>query len=214
MSLKLDAFERLQLNSEVERLASEFQGVFDHDTVERYVRESLVHLGDSHVAHYMPSIAGRFARERLKALAQAQKLQPKHAPEVLFVCVKNSGRSQMAVAFVNAMSGGRVNARSAGANHADRLNPSVVAAMAEIGIDIEREFPKPLTDEVIMAADVVVTMGCDENTCPFYPGKAYREWPIDDPAGKPMEKVREIRDTLRGHVGALIADLNATAPKS
>jgi protein-tyrosine-phosphatase len=204
----LDSFEKLHLHGEVERLMKEFEGKFDRETVERYVRESLRTLGDSHVAHFLPSIAGRFARERLRALGQTQGLVEKKAPEVLFVCVRNSGRSQMAVAFAQALGGDRISVRSAGSNHADRLDPLVVAAMAESGIDIEREFPKPLTDEVMLAADVVVTMGCEESTCPFYPSKSYRDWSIPDPAGKPIEKVREIRDSLRAHVATLLTELD------
>ncbi len=127
-------------------------------------------------------------------------------PEVLFVCVHNAGRSQMAAALLDRHAGGRVSVRSAGSAPADSVNPVVVAAMAELGVDISWEFPKPLTDEAARSADVVVTMGCGD-ACPVYPGKRYLDWELDDPAGQPLEVVRRIRDEIDARVRALLTDL-------
>jgi arsenate reductase (thioredoxin) len=127
-------------------------------------------------------------------------------PEVLFVCVHNAGRSQMAAALLDHHARGRVRVRSAGSDPADRINPAVVAAMDEWGIDLSREFPKPLTDESVRAADVVVTMGCGD-ACPIYPGKRYEDWELQDPAGQPVEVVRGIRDAIDARVRALLAEL-------
>ena len=128
-------------------------------------------------------------------------------PEVLFVCVHNAGRSQMAAGFTHVLSDGKVQVRSAGSEPADRINPAVVEAMAELGIDISHEFPKLLTDEVVEAADVVITMGCGD-ACPIYPGKRYLDWELEDPAGRPLETVRRIRDDIRARVEELLRDLD------
>jgi protein-tyrosine-phosphatase len=125
---------------------------------------------------------------------------------VLFVCVHNAGRSQMAAAFLTSLSGGAVEVRSAGSEPADQVNPAAVQAMAEVGIDITAEKPKILTDQAVRASDVVVTMGCGD-TCPFYPGKRYEDWVLDDPAGQGVEAVRPIRDEIRRRVETLIAEL-------
>ena len=127
-------------------------------------------------------------------------------PEVLYVCVHNAGRSQMAAVFTRHLGGERVRVRSAGSEPADQLNPRVVAAMEELGLDMSEQFPKPLADEDVQAADVVVTMGCGD-ACPFYPGKRYEDWQLDDPAGADMEGVRRIRDEVRSRVESLLADL-------
>jgi protein-tyrosine-phosphatase len=127
-------------------------------------------------------------------------------PEVLFVCIHNAGRSQMAAALLEHRAGGRVRVRSAGSEPADRLNPAVVEAMGEVGLDISREFPKPLTDDAVHAADVVITMGCGD-ACPFFPGKRYLDWELEDPAGKPVATVRRIRDEIDARVQALLVEL-------
>lgn len=132
----------------------------------------------------------------------------KDQPEVLFVCVHNAGRSQMAAGLVRLRSEGRIHVRSAGSAPADEINPAVVAAMSEIGVNMNEEFPKPLTDEVVKAADVVVTMGCGD-ACPIYPGKRYEDWVLDDPAGQGIVAVRAIRDEIDGRVQTLIAELLA-----
>jgi arsenate reductase len=130
----------------------------------------------------------------------------KERPEVLFVCVHNAGRSQMAAGLVRLRSEGKIDVRSAGSDPADAINPAVVEAMAELGLDLSEEFPKPLTDEAVRAADVVVTMGCGD-ACPIYPGKRYEDWELEDPAGEDLETVRRIRDDLDARVSALVEEL-------
>ena len=127
-------------------------------------------------------------------------------PEVLFVCVHNAGRSQMAAALLDHHAKGRVHVRSAGSDPGDKINPAAVAAMDEWGIDLSREFPKPLTDEFVQAADVVITMGCGD-ACPIYPGKRYEDWELQDPAGQPVEVVRRIRDDIDTRVQQLLGEL-------
>jgi arsenate reductase (thioredoxin) len=130
-------------------------------------------------------------------------------PGVLFVCVHNAGRSQMAAALLHSRAKGAVHVRSAGSEPADRLNPEVVAAMTEVGLDVSKEFPKPLTDEAVAAADVVITMGCGD-ACPFYPGKRYLDWDLEDPAGKSLATVRRIRDDIEARVQLLLDELVPT----
>jgi len=127
-------------------------------------------------------------------------------PSVLFVCVHNAGRSQMAAAYLSRLGGSAVEVRSAGSQPVDQVNPAAVAAMAEEGIDIAAEVPKVLTTEAVEEADVVVTMGCGD-TCPYFPGKRYEDWVLDDPAGQGIEAVRPIRDEIRGRVEALLREL-------
>jgi arsenate reductase (thioredoxin) len=127
-------------------------------------------------------------------------------PEVLFVCVHNAGRSQMAAGLTKLRSDGRITVRSAGSDPADEINPAVVEAMAEVGLDMSEEFPKPLTDEVVRAADVVITMGCGD-ACPIYPGRRYEDWVLDDPAGRNLETVRRIRDEIDARVTELVRGL-------
>src|SRR5579859_973584 len=129
------------------------------------------------------------------------------APEVLFICVHNAGRSQMAAGLLNHLAQGRIQVRSAGSEPTNQLNPAVVEAMREIGVDVSREFPKPLTGAMVKAADVVITMGCGD-ACPIYPGKRYEDWELEDPAGKDLETVRHIRDDIAGRVRALLQQLN------
>lgn len=127
---------------------------------------------------------------------------------VLFVCVHNAGRSQMAAGYLRHLAGDRVEVRSAGTEPGEQVNPSAVAAMAEEGIDISANFPKKLTDEAVKDSDYVITMGCGD-TCPFFPGKTYLDWPLDDPAGQGVDAVRPIRDAVRTKVEALIAEIDA-----
>jgi arsenate reductase len=134
-------------------------------------------------------------------------------PEVLFVCVHNAGRSQMAAALLDHHAQGRVTVRSAGSAPAETINPAVLEVMAEIGLDLSREFPKPLTTEAVYAADVVITMGCGD-ACPVFPGKRYVDWELADPAGKSVEQVRPIRDEVDRRVRALLAELLATSTKT
>ncbi|OFE10887.1 phosphatase [Rhodococcus sp. 1139] len=188
-------------------LAEKYVGVFSAQTVERYVFESYTALRRTAKIHtHLTSLAARFAADRLTALAQSSGALTKDVPEVLFVCVHNAGRSQMAAALLDHHARGRVHVRSAGSAPVHEINPAVTAAMAEIGIDLADEFPKPLTDDVVAAADCVVSMGCGD-ACVVYPGKRYLDWALDDPDGQPLEVVRAIRDDLDARVIALLTEL-------
>ena len=206
MSEILDPVTRRHVDNLANGLVQEFLGIFSAETIHRYISESLDLLGNSRINVFVPVLAHRFARERLKALGQADSLIAKEQPEVLFVCVHNAGRSQMAAGLVKLRSAGRIHVRSAGSAPGEEINPAVVEAMEELGIDMSEEFPKPLTDEVVRAADVVITMGCGD-ACPIYPGKKYADWELDDPAGQDLQTVRRIRDELDQRVRALIAEL-------
>jgi arsenate reductase len=215
MTNALDPVTQHHINQAAERLAEEFEGVFSQETIARYMAESTDLLGEAKINVFVPVLAHRFCRERLRALAQAEGILGKDQPEVLFVCVHNAGRSQMAAGLLKLRSDGRIHVRSAGSAPAEEINPAVVEAMQELGVDMEEEFPKPLTDEVVRAADVVITMGCGD-ACPIYPGKKYADWELDDPAGRDVETVRRIRDDLDQRVQVLIGELlpDATAPTS
>ncbi len=202
----LDPITRHHVEKAAAALQDEFAGTFSRETIERYIAESVDLLGGAKVPDFVPVLAYRFARERLKALGQAEGMIAKEQPEVLFVCVQNAGRSQMAAGLVKLRSEGRVHVRSAGSDPAEDLNPAVVEAMTEIGVDMGEEFPKPLTDEVVRAADVVITMGCGD-ACPIYPGKRYEDWELDDPAERDLEAVRRIRDDIDRRVQALLVQL-------
>jgi protein-tyrosine-phosphatase len=205
----LDPVTRKHVERAAEALQREFAGIFSQETIARYIAESTDLLGESRINVYVPVLVHRFARERLKALAQAEGTLAKEQPEVLFVCVHNAGRSQMAAGLVKLRSEGRIHVRSAGSAPGEQINPAVVEAMAELGVDMSEEFPKPLTDEVVRAADVVITMGCGD-ACPIYPGKRYEDWQLDDPEGQSLETVRRIRDELDERVTALIGELLPT----
>jgi protein-tyrosine-phosphatase len=206
MSQALDPVTRNHIDKAATALAAEFAGVFSEETIARYIGESLDLLGDSSINVFVPVLAHRFARERLRAVAQVEGALVKEQPEVLFVCVHNAGRSQMAAGLVRLRSEGRVHVRSAGSSPANEINAAVLEVMEEIGVDMGEEFPKPLTDEVVKAADVVITMGCGD-ACPIYPGKRYEDWTLDDPAGRDVEAVRRIRDEIDARVTALVADI-------
>jgi arsenate reductase len=206
MSPTLDPVTEHHIRQVTRGLTEEFSGIFSAETIERYIGESVDLLGESPINVFVPVLAHRFARERLKALAQADGLVAKEHPEVLFVCVQNAGRSQMAAGLVKLRSGGRIHVRSAGSDPAEDMNPAVVQALDEVGVDMSEEFPKPLTDEVVRAADVVITMGCGD-ACPIYPGKRYEDWELEDPADKDLETVRRIRDEIDARVQALVDEL-------
>jgi protein-tyrosine-phosphatase len=208
MALEIDPVTRVHLDRGVEGLVDDFRGVFSPQAIERYVQESLESLPAARFSDFVPVLVHRFARERLKALAQAEGKIAKDVPEVLFVCVQNSGRSQMAAALLHQRAAGLVHVRSAGSDPAEQINPSVVRAMQELGADLSQEFPKPLTDEVVRTADAVITMGCGD-ACPIYPGKRYEDWEVEDPAGKSIEEVRAIRDDIDRRVTKLLSTLSA-----
>ena len=212
MSEVFDPITQHKMRREAQRLHDEFRGIFSTETIERFIAESSDSLSDARVQHFTPIFMWRFARERLRALAQSRGALRKDVPEVLFVCVHNAGRSQMAAGLLDRQAEGRVHVRSAGSTPAEEVNPAVVEAMQEIGIDLSQEFPKPLTDEFVSAADVVITMGCGD-ACPIYPGKRYEDWELEDPAGKSLAEVREIRDQVDARVRQLLAEL-VQAPQS
>jgi arsenate reductase (thioredoxin) len=208
MAHKLDPITQGHLDRGIEGLVDEFRGVFSRETIARYVNESLEGLPAARFTDFIPVLVHRFARERLRALGQAEGTIAKDVPEVLFVCVQNSGRSQMAAALLHQRAAGLVHVRSAGSAPAERINPSVISAMEEIGVDLSQEFPKPLTDEVVRAADAVITMGCGD-ACPIYLGKRYEDWQVADPAEKSLEDVRTIRDEIDRRVTELLQNLTA-----
>jgi arsenate reductase (thioredoxin) len=209
MATEMSPLMRGALDDCSRRLAGRFRGVFSEETVAGLVEDSYQRMGDRPTVgpNFMPIFVERFARERLEAVAQAEGLVAKALPEVLFVCEHNSGRSQMAAALAHELSSGQVRVRSAGSHPTEKINPVVVEAMSEVGIDVRMEFPKPLTDEVVRAADVVVTLGCGD-ACPVYPGKHYEDWEVTDPAGEPLEVVRRIRYDIHHHVTDLLDALH------
>ena len=208
MSQALDPVTLHHIEKLTDSLVDDFTGIFSRETIDRYVLESVDLLGDARFGDFVPVLSYRFARERLKALAQAEGIVTKEVPEILFVCVHNAGRSQMAAGLVRLRSGGIIHVRSAGSDPSDTINPAVIESMSELGIDMTEDFPKPLTDEVVRAADVVITMGCGD-ACPIYRGKRYEDWVLDDPAGQDLETVRRIRDEIDERVTALVRELTA-----
>ena len=208
--LDVDLITRGHLEKGLEHLRDEFAGTFSAETVERFMAESLQALGGARLKDFVPLFVHRFARERLRALGQVEGTIAKTVPEVLFVCVQNAGRSQMAAALLDHYADGRVHVRSAGSAPADEINPDVVTAMSELGIDVSKEFPKPMTDEVVQAADAVITMGCGD-ACPIYPGKRYEDWEVDDPAEADLDGVRRIRDDISDRVRTLLAEVTTPA---
>src|SRR5918999_2222139 len=205
MTEMLDPLTRQHVEKAAEALQDEFAGTFSKETIARYIAESVDLLGESKINVFVPVLAHRFARERLKALGQTEGLITKEQPEVLFVCVQNAGRSQLAASLITLRSGGSVGVRSAGSDPAEVVNPLVAEVMAELGVELSEAFPKPLTDEVVRAADVVVTMGCGD-ACPIYPGKRYEDWEVDDPAAADIEGVRRIRDGIGERVKRLLRE--------
>ncbi|RZS32239.1 protein-tyrosine-phosphatase [Herbihabitans rhizosphaerae] len=193
------------------QLRDEFAGVFGPETIERFLHASYDQFASrSTVSNFLPLLAERFARQRLRALARVEGRHQDGKPTVLFLCVHNAGRSQMALGFLQHLAGDRAVAWSGGSEPGHEINPSAIAAMAERGIDISGEFPKPWTDEIVRAADVVVSMGCGD-ACPVFPGKRYLDWTLDDPAGKTVEDVRPVRDEIERRVRELLAELGVPA---
>ncbi len=190
-----------------ERLDDKFKGVFSTETIERYVKESYALLAEkARVNIYLPPLTERFARDRLMALAQSEDKIVKNKLEILFVCVHNAGRSQMAAALAMQISQGAVSVRSAGSAPADSIPEAVHAAMDEIGLNLAEAFPKPLTDEVVRAADVVITMGCGD-ACPIYPGKRYEDWDLEDPSGLDADGVKSVRNDIEARIRTLLTEL-------
>jgi arsenate reductase len=199
--------QELALKTAARHLADEFSGIFGKETIELFLITSYDQFADrARFTHFLPLMAERFARQRLAALAKVEGKATSGVPTVLFLCTHNAGRSQMALGWFNHLAGDRAVAWSGGSEPGVELNPAAIEAMAEVGIDIRQEFPKPWTDEIVRAADVVVTMGCGD-ACPVFPGKRYEDWELDDPEGKTLEEVRPIRDEVGRRVRELLGEL-------
>jgi protein-tyrosine-phosphatase len=188
------------------RLAEEFAGTFGSETIRRYIAESYTALHGAKVTSFVPLFVERFARARLRALARVEGVSTAATPMVVFPCVHNAGRSQMAAGWATDLGGDGVEVFSGGSDPASEVNPAAVEAMAEIGVDIRSEFPKPWTDEVVRAADVIITMGCGD-ACPIFPGTRYEDWEVPDPAGQDIAAVRPIRDEIGHRVRTLLDEL-------
>jgi len=205
---QLSVEQVLALRSAATRLQADFEEIFGKETIELFLKSSFDQFaGKATVRNFIPLLAERFARQRLKALAKVEGKVDDGLPIVLFLCTHNAGRSQMALGWFNKLAGGRALAWSGGSNPGSDLNPAAVEAMKEVDIDIATEFPKPWTEEIVKAADVVVTMGCGD-ACPVFPGKRYEDWVLEDPAGQSLESVRPIRDEIRQRVENLLAELS------
>ncbi|MGV8850510.1 MAG: metalloregulator ArsR/SmtB family transcription factor [Propionibacteriaceae bacterium] len=197
----------------IEDLAFRYAGVFNSETIDRYVHESYQTLyRTALVKTYLPLLALRFAAERLSALAQLTGKVAKPVPEVLFVCTQNSGRSQIAAAMLQRLGGDKVHVRSAGSLPTGEVNPTVVEVMSGRGFDLAGEFPKPITDDFIRAADVVITMGCGD-ACPIYPGRRYLDWDLPDPANQPSDVVAGIADRIETKTRQLLTELGIEPAK-
>ena len=191
-----------------DRLDDSFTGVFSKETIQRYVSESYELLAkNATVTVHLPSLTERFAKDRLRALAQHEAKIDKEMPSILFVCVHNAGRSQMAAALATKLSSGRVEVRSAGSAPSESIPGTVHSAMQEIGLSLEEAFPKPLTDEVVRASDVVITMGCGD-ACPIYPGKRYEDWTLDDPSELDLHGVKLVRDEISERISKLLSEMD------
>lgn len=204
---RLTAEQQLQIRQAAERLRRRFEGSLNVETIERFMTDSLDQLlPKARTTMWVPLLVERFAGQRLRALVRLESDAATLVPSVLFLCVHNAGRSQMAAGWMRHLAGHRVDVFSGGSEPAESVNRAAVEAMAEKGIDIGEEVPQPWADEIIRASDVVVTMGCGD-ACPLYPGKRYVDWELDDPSGRPLEEVRPIRDEIERRVRALMAEL-------
>ncbi|MDQ0371779.1 arsenate reductase ArsC [Cellulomonas humilata] len=203
--------QRHALLTAATRLSTEFAGVFGVETIDRFLTSSYDQFaGRARIPHYLPLLAERFARQRLHALAKVEGKSLDGRPVVVFLCVHNAGRSQMALGFLQHHAGEAAVGWSGGSQPGDAIELGAVAAMAERGIDITSEYPKPWTDEVVRAADVVITMGCGD-ACPIFPGKRYEEWELDDPAELDLTGVRTVRDDIERRVLRLLDSLGVAA---
>jgi arsenate reductase len=189
-------------------LQRQFIEIFGVETIEKFLYSSYDQFASrSTIPNFLPLLAERFARQRLEALARVEGRMHDGKPVVLFLCTHNAGRSQMALGFFQHLAGQNAVAWSGGSEPGEQVNPAAIAAMNEVGIDIAAEFPKPWTDEVVRAADVVVTMGCGD-ACPVFPGKRYLDWELDDPNGMNVAQVRPVRDQIEAKVRDLLRDLD------
>ncbi len=199
--------EVVNIRQSAAALERRWKGRMNVETIERFMAESLdLILPRSRVRTWVPVLVERLTDDRLRALMRLESDRTDLNPSVLFLCVHNAGRSQMAAGWTRYLGGDRVDVFSGGSEPASETNRAAVAAMAEKGIDISAELPKPWADEIVRAADVIVTMGCGD-ACPVFPGKRYVDWELDDPAGKSVEDVRPIRDDLEQRVRGLLSEL-------
>ena len=211
MPVTLTTAEQLQIREAAARLQRRFAGQLNAETIERFMNDSLDQLVTrASNSVWIPLLAERFARDRLRALVRLESDAEFLNPSVLFLCVHNAGRSQMAAGWMRHLAGDGVDVFSGGSEPADQVNAAVVAAMAERGVDIGGELPQPWADEVIRAADIVVTMGCGD-ACPVFPGKRYLDWELDDPSGRTVDEVRPIRDEIEARVRGLLEELGIAA---
>lgn len=211
MPVTLTTAEKLQIREAAERLKRRFAGQLNTETIQRFMNDSLDMLvARANTSTWVPLLAERFARDRLRALVRLDSDPTTLNPSVLFLCVHNAGRSQMAAGWMRHLAGADVDVFSGGSEPADKINEAAVAAMAEKGIDISAEIPQPWADEIVRAADVVVTMGCGD-ACPVFPGKRYVDWEVEDPSGKSIEEVRPIRDDLEQRIRSLMSELEIPA---
>lgn len=209
----LSVDQQLALQTAARRLQHEFSEIFGVETIEQFLSSSYEQFASrSTIVHFLPLLAERYARQRLQAHARVEGLSQDGRAIVLFLCVHNAGRSQMALGWFTHLTGRNAIGWSGGSEPEYTINPVAVQAMAEAGIDITQEFPKPWTDDIVQAADVVITMGCGD-ACPILPGKVYLNWELDDPAGKTVEDVRTIRDDLERRVRGLITELEISLVK-
>ena len=203
----MTAQQRVRLDHVVEDLQSAYHGIFRPEFVEAFVLDSYDEMArKATVTKSLTATAETFARERLEALVQVRDHTLERVPAVLFLCVHNAGRSQMALGWFNELAAGRAIAWSGGSEPGSEINSEVRMAMAEVGIDISKEFPKPWTHEFLEAADVVVTMGCGD-ACPLVPGKRYEDWQLEDPTGRSLEQIRPVREAVRQRVEALLEEI-------
>jgi arsenate reductase len=202
--------QKMALRNAASRLQKQFDGTFNEETIGRFLYSSYNEFATrSTVLTWLPLLAEKFARQRLNALARVEGKSDDTRPTVLFLCVHNAGRSQMAMGWFKALAGDRAVAWSGGSEPSSQVNPAAIEAMAEVGIDITEEFPKPWTDEIVRAADAVITMGCGD-ACPIFPGKRYEDWVLEDPQGLDVASVRPIRDEIKGRVEELLVSLGVS----
>lgn len=203
---ELPAEDQRPLRPALTSLKAEFKGVFDDETIEHFLVDSYERLAaTAKVKNFLSIFSEKFARQRLQAMTRIEASTVRR-PGVLFLCVHNAGRSQMAAGWLRNLAGDQVDVFTGGSEPGHQLNPVVVEAMAEVGVDIHEEFPKPWTDEVVRAVDTVIAMGCGD-VCPIYPGTSYVNWDLDDPESMDIDRVRVVRDELKSRVEQLIGEL-------
>ena len=193
------------IENSTRELSRKFAGIYDETYIRPIVVESYASFASAKVQSFVAVFTTRFANDRLKALAKIDGKIRSTMPSVLFVCVHNAGRSQMAAGWVRHLAQGRIEVYSGGSDPGREVNAAAIEAMNEVGIDISNEFPKPFVTEIVQAADAVITMGCGD-ACPIFPGKRYEDWALEDPAGLGVEAVRPIRDEIRRRVVKLRSD--------